>query len=240
MENEIRIEVNSLKKQYAMAAERLEVLRCIDMTARSGEVVVIMGPSGSGKSTLISLLAGIDTDYEGSIRVEGVQLADLDQRQRVALRSGVIGLVFQEHRLLPQLTALENVEAPLYLKQVNGSARRSMARDALAVVSLRERERHRPDQLSGGERQRTAIARALVTGANVILCDEPTGSLNREMGRQIFQLLRDLCDRFGKTVILTTHDESALDYADHVLRIENGTLARQAIENEVRHALASC
>jgi putative ABC transport system ATP-binding protein len=239
MKAEIVVEVRGLRKQYSMSSERLDILSDADASARAGEFVVVMGPSGSGKTSLISMLAGLDTDYQGSIRIDGLELNHLSKPERVSLRSSLIGMVFQDHRLLPQLSALENVEAPLYLRDFSARERESRAADALKLVSLGERMHHRPSQLSGGERQRTAIARALVGGAKVLLCDEPTGSLNREMSHQIFKLLKELCHRFGKTVVLTTHDSTAIKYADQLLLVEGGKLKAGIDHSGVAHAAAS-
>ena len=246
--SEIVVEVRDLQKQYSMSSERLVILNSASITARAGELVVVMGPSGSGKTTFISLLAGLDTSYRGAIRVDGLELEKMSDKERVRLRSTLIGLVFQDHRLLPQLTALENVEAPLYLRTFSAAERRSRAADALALVSLSERMQHRPGQLSGGERQRTAIARALVGGAKVLLCDEPTGSLNREMSMQIFRLLKELCQRLGKTIVMTTHDPAAIEFADQLLLVEDGKLVNSPLhktvvsinKHEVAYAAASC
>ncbi|WP_338844663.1 ABC transporter ATP-binding protein [Massilia sp. W12] len=239
MSQENVVEVRDLQKQYSMSSERLVILNNASFTARAGELVLIMGPSGSGKTTFVSLLAGMDSTYKGSIRIDGLELEKLSEQERVRLRSTLIGLVFQDHRLLPQLTALENVEAPMYLRNFSASERRSRAADALQLVSLSERMQHRPGQLSGGEKQRTAIARALVCGAKVLLCDEPTGSLNREMSMQIFRLLKELCKRLGKTVVMTTHDPAAIEFADQLLILEDGKLVKSVDKNEVTHAATS-
>lgn len=243
MVGEIVLEVRNLRKQYSMSSERLDILDNVNFTASAGEFIIVMGPSGSGKTTLVSLLAGLDPDFSGTIDVCGNDLGKIGKDARVNLRSTLIGMVFQDHRLLPQLTAVENVEAPLYLRRYSSAERLSRASDALKLVNLSDRSRHRPDQLSGGERQRTAIARALVGGAKLLLCDEPTGSLNREMSHQIFGLLRDLCRGFGKTVIMTTHDHAAANYADRILTFDGGRLVAESVLNEPdaeeAHAAAS-
>lgn len=232
----MNVELRDLRKSFGGAA----ALDGVSLSVASGEFLALLGPSGSGKTTLISLLAGLDTAYRGSIGIDGLELDKLSKKERVGLRSTLIGMVFQDHRLLPQLSALENVEAPLYLRSFGARERQSRAADALALVSLAERMQHRPGQLSGGERQRTAIARALVGGAKVLLCDEPTGSLNREMSMQIFKLLKELCHRFGKTVVLTTHDPAAIQFADQLLLIQSGKLVRGVSNHEVPHAATSC
>lgn len=229
MTGELVLEVQGLHKQYSMSTERLEILKNVNLTASSGEFVVVMGPSGSGKTTLISLLGGLDPAFSGAIKVCGQDLSRMSKADRVNLRSAWIGMVFQDHRLLPQLSAIENVEAPLYLQKLGAKERFSRASDALELVHLSGRLKHRPDQLSGGERQRTAIARALVGGAKLLLCDEPTGSLNREMSLQVFELLRDLCRRFGKTVVMATHDQAAVRYADKIVTFENGKLTTEVL-----------
>lgn len=218
------IEVKQLGKQYRLAGERLDVLKGVDLTINRGELIVIMGPSGSGKTTLISLLSGLDTAYTGRIQIAGRDLRELSGRELVGLRNTALGLVFQNYRLLEELTALENVAAPLFLRKMRRAERDARASDALALVRLSDRSNHRPSQMSGGEQQRTSIARALVGGADILLCDEPTGNLGRDMSDAIFALLRTICDSLGKTVVLTTHDHSAKAYADRVIEVEDGEL----------------
>jgi putative ABC transport system ATP-binding protein len=231
MQTQPVVEVAALRKHYEVAHERLSILEDVSFAAQPGELVAVMGPSGSGKTTFISLLAGLDNDYSGSIRMGGVELKELSRKERVSLRSSRVGMIFQDFRLLPQLTAMENVEAPLYLQSMKRAERLSRAQDALTLVRLAERKQHRPDQLSGGERQRTAIARALVGGAQILLCDEPTGNLNREMSDAIFELLKSLCHDYGKTIILSTHDHAAERFADRVLVIENGKIRESGAES---------
>lgn len=231
------LEVRDLRKHYEVAHERLQILDGISVAVASREMIAVMGPSGSGKTTFISLVAGLDDDYSGSIVVSGIDLGGLKPRERVRLRSRHIGMVFQDFRLLPQLSALENVEAPLHLQSLKAAERKSRAGDALDLVRLGARQKHRPDQLSGGERQRVAIARALVGGAEILLCDEPTGNLNREMSEGIFALLRSLSHDFGKTIILTTHDHMAEKYVDRVLTLESGRVREDRNLTEgLRHA----
>lgn len=239
MKLDTTLEVKGLHKEYLMAFERLKILNDVNISATTGELVVVMGPSGSGKTTLISILAGLDSTYTGSVRVCDLELQELARADRIHLRSSLIGVVFQDHRLLPQLTAIENVEAPLYLRSMKKRERTSRAEHALELLKLSGRSKHKPSQLSGGERQRTAIARALVGGAKILFCDEPTGNLNRAMSLSIFQLLQDLCHRFGKTVILTTHDQKAVNYADRLLILENGLLQEKTVDKEMSDAIPS-
>jgi ABC-type lipoprotein export system ATPase subunit len=239
MNGSITLEVEDLRKQYSMTHERLVILDGVSFTASAGELIAVMGPSGSGKTSLISLLAGLDPDFGGAIRVCGYELKSLRRSERVDLRCSAIGMVFQDHRLLPQLSALENVEAPLHLRSYSRAERESRAMNALQLVGLADRARHRPGQLSGGERQRTAIARAIVTGASVLLCDEPTGSLNREMSQQIFGLLAEICHKFNKTVVLSTHDHAAIRFVDRLLQFEGGQLREVTLNEEASRVAAS-
>jgi len=217
------IEIKNLTKSYNLGYEKLDILTNVDFSAKKSEMVLISGPSGAGKTTFLSMLAGLDTDFSGSIMLENQDMKALKLNTRTQLRSGTIGVVYQDYRLLSQLTAFENVEAPLHTKPYKKSQRQQMTIDALSLVNLLNREKHRPHQLSGGEKQRVGIARALVGGANILLCDEPTGNLNKEMSLKIFDLLRYLCAEHGKTVLLSSHDPMAKNYADRIINLENGS-----------------
>ena len=216
------LKINHLTKEFELGHERISVLDDVTLDIKANECVIIMGPSGSGKTTFLNLLAGIDRKFSGVINIAGLDLATLNSKEISNMRSSALGMVFQDYRLLPQLTAFENVEAPLFLQNYSASERRTKAMNALELVGLSNRPKHKPEQLSGGERQRTAIARSLVTGADILLCDEPTGNLNRGMSEMIFELLQSLCHEYGKSIIMTTHDHTAESYADRVIILENG------------------
>jgi putative ABC transport system ATP-binding protein len=224
------LKINELTKDFELGHERISILDGVNLDIKAKECVIIMGPSGSGKTTFLNLLAGIDREFSGSINIAGFDLSELNSKEISNMRSSVLGMVFQDYRLLPQLTAYENVEAPLFLQNYSVSERKSKAMNALDLVGLSNRSKHKPEQLSGGERQRTAIARSLVTGADIILCDEPTGNLNKAMSKMIFDLLQSLCHEFGKSIIMTTHDQMAEDYADRVINLENGKFVEKALK----------
>jgi len=223
------LKISNLTKDFELGHERISILDDVTLDIKANECVIIMGPSGSGKTTFLNLLAGIDRKFSGNINIAGLDLTTLNSKEISNMRSSVIGMVFQDYRLLPQLTAFENVEAPLFLQNYSASERKSKAMNALELVGLGNRPKHKPEQLSGGERQRTAIARSLVTGADILLCDEPTGNLNSGMSKMIFELLQSLSHEYGKSIIMTTHDHMAENYADRVILLENGKF----IENKL-------
>ena len=233
------VSVRNLSKTYTMHAERIRVLDGVSFSVSRGQMALLMGPSGSGKTTLLSILAALEVGDSGSVTVEGSPLNELTRSERARLRRSEVGVVFQDHRLFDQLTASENVEAPLFLQRMASSERQRRAMDALFLVGLADRAGHRPSQLSGGERQRVAIARAIVGGAKVLLCDEPTGSVNREVGEEIFELLRDLCHDLGRTAIVATHDVLFTRYADQMLTLEHGSVSSQPLIRGVEDVAAS-
>ncbi|OGO10085.1 MAG: hypothetical protein A2Z66_02450 [Chloroflexi bacterium RBG_13_66_10] len=211
-----------LQKRYPMGEVVVEALRGIDLTVRPGEFVAIMGPSGSGKSTLLHLLGGLEEASSGEVRLAERSLASLGERELTMLRRRKIGVVFQFFNLLPTMTAEENVALPLLLDGIPAREIDSRVAEALGWVGLRERARHTPDRLSGGEQQRIALARATVTGPDVILADEPTGNLDRASGAQVLDLLRRACDERGQTVLMVTHDPAAAARADRVVFLRDG------------------
>ena len=224
------LKINNLTKDFELGHERISILDDVTLDIKTNECVIIMGPSGSGKTTFLNLLAGIDRKFSGNINIANLDLAALNSKEISNMRSSVIGMVFQDYRLLPQLTAFENVEAPLFLQNYSTSERKSKAMNALELVGLGNRPKHKPEQLSGGERQRTAIARSLVTGADILLCDEPSGNLNRGMSEMIFKLLQSLCHEYGKSIIMTTHDHMAENYADRIILLENGKFIEKKLD----------
>jgi ABC-type lipoprotein export system ATPase subunit len=221
--------LSGVTKKFQRGAEEVVALASVDLEVGRGEFLLVMGPSGSGKSTLLHLLGGLDRPTRGAVRFVdgqpvGVDLASLDDEALARLRRRSIGFVFQEFHLLPTLTAQENVMLPLLLDGAAERTARERASARLEQVGLAPRRDHLPDQLSGGERQRVAIARALVADPPVLLCDEPTGSLDSARGREILALLRELVDREGRTAVVVTHDPSAIPFAHRRLTLRDGRL----------------
>jgi putative ABC transport system ATP-binding protein len=210
----------------------VRALNNVSLKIERGERVAVMGPSGSGKSTLLNLICGLDEPTAGAVRIDGVNIAELDDDARTRLRREKIGMVFQTFNLLPTLTALENVSLPLRLQ---GVSRREADRRGVAMlekVGLGGRVTHRPDELSGGERQRIAIARALIFEPPVLLADEPTGNLDSKTGEEILKLLDDLHREFNTTILLVTHNEEAARHCDRILRLRDGSVISSVIVRE--------
>jgi putative ABC transport system ATP-binding protein len=198
------------------------VLRGVDLTIERGDFVSIMGPSGSGKSTLLNLVGALDTPSEGQVVVDGVRIDELSDTARTRWRAANVGFVFQFYNLMGMLTAEENVELPLLLTGLSARQRRERVQAALAIVDLQERAHHRPSQLSGGQQQRVALARALVCGAPLLLCDEPTGNLDRDAAGEVMAMLQALNREQGRTIVLVTHDPAAARRARRCLRLDKG------------------
>jgi putative ABC transport system ATP-binding protein len=217
------IELTDLNKNYG-ASKSVHALRNLSLQIPAGERVAIMGPSGSGKSTLLNLICGLDQPTSGSVRVEGVELAGLNDDARSRLRRQKIGMIFQTFNLLPTLTALENVALPLRLQGLSRHAARDRASAMLDRVGLRDRARHRPDELSGGERQRVAIARALIFRPPLLLGDEPTGNLDSATGEEILKLLDHLHSEYKSTIVLVTHNAQAASHCDRVVSLYDGEI----------------
>lgn len=219
------IRLASVAKAYRDGAGTVPVLEGVDLEVEAGSLVAILGASGSGKSTLLNLVGGLDGDYQGEIVVDGRRLGDLDDRGLSAYRASTVAFVFQAFNLLAPLTALENVLLPTWFASGDDDegALEARAREALDEVGLAGKAGRLPDRLSGGERQRIALARALVTRPRVLLCDEPTGNLDRETGAGIIELLRGLADD-GLAVVVVTHEARVSERADRVLRLEGGRL----------------
>lgn len=216
--------VDQLSKAYTRGKERIDVLRELSMRVPRGDFLALMGPSGSGKTTLLNLLGGLDRPTSGTITVDGERIDDLSERNLARWRAGHVGFVFQFYNLLPVLTAQRNVELPLLLTNLSGRARAEHAAVALDIVGLADRAKHRPGELSGGQQQRVAIARALVSDPTLLVCDEPTGDLDRATADEILQLLQMLNREHGKTIIMVTHDPKAAEYARHVVHLDKGVL----------------
>jgi putative ABC transport system ATP-binding protein len=218
------VRVQDVHKHFTRGSERIEVLKGVNLTIPSGDFLALMGPSGSGKTTLLNLIGGLDSPTGGSVDVAGVAISNLGGSALSRWRSRHIGFVFQLYNLLPVLTAERNVELPLLLTSLSKGERRKRVAIALKVVGLVERSRHYPRQLSGGQEQRVGIARAIVTDPTLLLCDEPTGDLDRKAGDEILDLLQTLNREHGKTIIMVTHDPHAAERAKRTLHLEKGTL----------------
>ncbi len=220
------IHADQLTRTYQIGTQRIEALARISLTIQEGQRTAIIGRSGSGKSTLLNLLAGLDRPSEGSLIVHNQRLEDISRNQMAEYRLRTIGVIFQSFQLVPQRTALQNVELPLILGGVDRSQRQKMAKDWLSKVGLLERQHHLPSQLSGGEQQRVAIARALVNRPKVILADEPTGNLDTQTAGEIMNLLMTLCRELGMTSVIVTHDvQVARTCSERQFRMTAGTLS---------------
>ena len=216
--------VDDVDKVFRRGSEEVHVLGGADLEVPEGEFLALMGPSGSGKSTLLNLIGGLDRPSEGRVSVDGVRIDTLSDRKLAAWRARHIGLVFQFYNLLPVLTAERNVELPLLLTHLSRAERKKHVAAALEVVGLSHRSQHYPRQLSGGEQQRTGIARAIVTDPTILLCDEPTGDLDRKSSDEILDLLGALNKEQGKTIMMVTHDPHAAARASRTLFLNKGKL----------------
>jgi putative ABC transport system ATP-binding protein len=221
------VSINKLNKFYQRGAEKVQVLQDLDLEIQQGDFLALMGPSGSGKSTLLNLIGGLDRPSSGSLRVDGKDITALDESTLSRWRASNIGFVFQMYNLLPVLSAERNVELPLLLTGLSASERRKRAQAALQLVGLADRAKHKPRELSGGQEQRVGIARAIVSDPKLLLCDEPTGDLDRKSGDEILDLLQALNQQQGKTIIMVTHDPRAAERAKRVLHLEKGQLVRE-------------
>ena len=221
------LSLRDVTKTYLLGETLVQALRGVDLEIEKGEVLAIMGPSGSGKSTLMHILGLLDTPTSGEAAIEGTGVSTLTERKRAGLRGKRIGFVFQTFNLVETLTAQGNVELPMIFQGVKPDVRAKRAADILTKVGLHDRIRHRPSQLSGGERQRVAIARALANDPEIILADEPTGTLDSESGQLILELLADLARRDAKTVILVTHNPDAAAIADRVVTLKDGRITHE-------------
>jgi len=220
MKNHNCIELVAINKHYQKGNNIVAVLSDFNLTIKQGEFVALMGPSGLGKSTLLHLIGGLDQPTSGEILVENNRIDNLSERQLTRWRADNVGFVFQSHHLLPVLSAQANVELPLSLTPLNAKQRKQHAAVALDLVGMTDRANHLPKELSGGQEQRVAIARAIVTDAKILLCDEPTGNLDRKTALEILALLKKLNQDFGKTIIMVTHDLKAADFASKVINLE--------------------
>ncbi len=224
------VQVRNLHKVFKRGSERIAVLQGVDLDLAQGEFLSLMGPSGSGKTTLLNLIGGLDTPSDGTVTVGGDRIDKLSAAKLSRWRARHIGFVFQLYNLLPVLTAERNVELPLLLTPLSRSQRKKHVATALAMVGLSERSKHYPRQLSGGQEQRVGIARAIVTDPTVLLCDEPTGDLDRKSGDEILDLLQALNAEHGKTIVMVTHDAKAAERATRTLHLDRGTLVTESAD----------
>jgi putative ABC transport system ATP-binding protein len=223
------IEIRDLSKVYERGKQKVEVLHHINLNIAEGDFLALMGPSGSGKTTLLNLMGGLDTPTGGSITVSGQRIDQLSAGALARWRASNVGFVFQFYNLMPMLSAQRNVELPLLLTKLSGAQRRKNASIALQLVGLADRASHKPSELSGGQQQRVAIARAIVSDPALLVCDEPTGDLDRQSAEEVLGLLRQLNREHGKTIVMVTHDPKAAEHADHTLHLDKGTLVEQAM-----------
>lgn len=219
------VTLRNISKTYQRGPERVQVLHGIDLDIERGDFVALMGPSGSGKTTLLNLIGGLDSPSGGEISIEGQRIDQLGGGQLSTWRSHHVGFVFQFYNLMPMLSAQKNVELPLLLTRLSASERKRRAQIALSLVGLAERRDHRPNELSGGQQQRVAIARAIVSDPTFLICDEPTGDLDRQSAEDVLGLLQQLNREHGKTIIMVTHDPKAAEYATHTVHLDKGELA---------------
>lgn len=220
--------LKGVSRVYQKGKERVDVLHELNLDIPEGEFLALMGPSGSGKTTLLNLLGGLDKATAGSVMVGGAELTTMSNRKLSDWRAHNVGFIFQFYNLLPVLTARKNVELPLLLTNLNSGERRKRAELALEIVGLADRASHYPRELSGGQEQRVAIARAIVSDPKLLLCDEPTGDLDRATADEILRLLQKLNSDHGKTIVMVTHDAQAAEYAKRVLHVDKGKLEARA------------
>ena len=218
------IQVRNLEKKYKRGTEVIDVLRGLNLDISKGEFIAFMGPSGSGKTTLLNLLGGLDLPTSGDITIDGDDVPRMSRRKLAAWRSQHVGFVFQMFNLITVLTAFQNVELPLLLTKLSKKKRQQQVKTALSLVGLSDRAYHFPRQLSGGQEQRVAIARAIVADPTFLICDEPTGELDRKSGGEILDILEQLSTEHGKTVLMVTHDPEAAKRAKALLHLDKGVL----------------
>ncbi len=222
------VNIREVTKTFHRGSEDIHVLSSLNLTVAPGEFLALMGPSGSGKSTLLNLIGGLDRPTRGSVEIGGERIDQYSERDLAAWRARQVGFVFQFYNLMPVLTAQKNVELPLLLTHLDARARRQHAENALKVVGLSHRLNHYPRTLSGGEQQRVGIARAIATDPTILLCDEPTGDLDRKSGDEILTLLQTLNKEQGKTIIMVSHDPHASARASRTVHLDKGQLANEA------------
>jgi putative ABC transport system ATP-binding protein len=221
------VRIRNVAKDYKRGVETVHVLHALDLEIRQGDFLALMGPSGSGKSTLLNLIGGLDRPSSGEIEVAGRRIDSMGDGELARWRANNVGFIFQMYNLLPVLSAERNVELPLLLTRLSRSERRKRVEAALSLVGLQDRAKHKPRELSGGQEQRVGIARAIVSDPTLLLCDEPTGDLDRKSGDEVLNLLQALNQRHGKTIVMVTHDPHAAARASHTLHLTKGQLTQQ-------------
>jgi putative ABC transport system ATP-binding protein len=222
------VTLRNVTKSYVRGKQKVEVLHGVDLAIDAGEFLALMGPSGSGKTTLLNLVAGLDQPTSGEVAVAGDRIDQLSRGSLSDWRARHIGFIFQFYNLLPVLTAEANVEVPLLLTNLSKAERRQRVQTALQLVGLADRAKHKPNELSGGQQQRVAIARAIVSDPTLLVCDEPTGDLDRQNAEEIMNLLQALNRSHNKTIIMVTHDPKAAEYASRELHLDKGKLTNDA------------
>ncbi|MGH8369926.1 MAG: ABC transporter ATP-binding protein [Gammaproteobacteria bacterium] len=226
-DTQVLVELQDITKQYQRGSETIQVLERLDLSIPQGDFLALMGPSGSGKTTLLNLLGGIDRPTSGNIHIDGTDIASLSESQLAHWRARSVGFVFQLYHLLPVLSAERNVELPLLLTGLSAEQRKKRVQAALSLAGIADRARHKPAELSGGQEQRVGIARAIVADPMLLLCDEPTGDLDRKSGDEILDLLQALNRQQGKTIIMVTHDPHAAARASRILYMNKGRLSTE-------------
>jgi putative ABC transport system ATP-binding protein len=224
------VSLHDIIMTYRTGAQKVSVLQGLNLEVEQGEFVSLMGPSGSGKTTLLNLIGGLDRPTAGTVTVGGARIEQLSASRLAEWRSRNVGFIFQFYNLMPTLTAARNVELPLLLRSMSSASRKLRVAAALDIVGLSHRAQHRPGTMSGGEQQRVAIARAFVVDPKILICDEPTGDLDRHTAEEILGMLRLLNKEHGKTIIMVTHDERAAEYATRRLKMDKGLLVQGMLE----------
>lgn len=222
MNDSVIFELRNIHKEFIKGKEKISIFDDLSLKLKKGDFIAIMGPSGSGKTTLLNMLGGVDKPTRGQILFNGSDIAQLSEGQLAKWRADHVGFIFQFYNLMPMLSAERNVELPLLLKKLSRSDRKKHVNAALSLVGLQDRADHQPKELSGGQQQRVAIARAIVTDPDILLCDEPTGDLDRNTATQIMEMLQTLNREFNKTIIMVTHDPEAAKYSRRQLHLDKG------------------